>query len=639
MSNFSRKIKKSKSKKEIYTKEEILALQLPEYHSLVFIKILEKNRNILEKNYLLEFHTLFFKDQIKKELFGEEAWNLIYAYSEKIEIQLKEILQKHSISFWIQVYRRIGLGIVSDLNRRADESTIYQLREMTELAIKKFSKLNSKDIQNAKDISDSDVLGGLFKKYYSELFKDRFDDIYRYTLSKNHQIITDFSEQDYIDIYIVERYVHEYWWSTAVMRSIGKGASIYLDNKGIVQEKRSTELDFLITNYDKRIEDEAFTTSNIGVSFFNGTNNIQMPCPQYNYKNLTMEDVDVFYKTFNCKFQLDLIPNFYWAMIDTEEFIQTYKFLDDKLRKKYNFTVSQIAIYLTMLHLNSVTNTFNVNEKKLKLIPHLNLYQRAYLFVDKIEDINKSILTLYEGFKTKLNTQEIIFNDEVIKIISDYLTLDSQKKQECIALWSGGPNYTFIKSNNIFLVDFTSSANILKNLFFGVRVNNEKGTIFEDNFRDYVKEHNLNLLNYRKIKNFNDEEREIDLAIRADNTLFLIECRAIEKPLDFEIGKIKTLQKRKEELDSKLSQVLSLGDFITNNKTGRNYDFSWVNNIVPIVVTPFTEWIDSIEEKYWITKDTPRVLNPEEVIALIKKYRGQATMTTNHLDGNLYKSL
>lgn len=618
MSNFSRKIKRSKKNKDNYTKEEILALQLPEYHTFVFAKLLEKNREILEKNYVSEFHISFFKNRIKKEVSGEKAWSLILEYSEYIEIKLKEILEKHSISFWIQMYRRIGLGIVSDLNRLTDEITLYQLREITELAILKFSKLNDEDIQNTNEISDKDVLGGLFKQYYHELLEEKYDDIYRQTLAKNHQVITDFHEQDYIDIYIVERFAHEYWWSTAVMRSIGKGSSIYLDSFGIVQEKRTNELEMLLRSYDNRIKDEAFTTSNIGISFFQGSNNFQMPCPQYNYKNHTMKKVDIFYRMFNCNFELDLTPNFYWAMINTNEYIETYKFLDEKLKKKYNFTVSQIAIYLTLLHLNSFTNTFNLQEKKLKLIPHLNLYQRAYLFINNIQDINESILTLYEGFKTKLNIKDVIFNNEVVNIISDYLTLDSNKKQGYIALWSGGPKYTFIKSNGIFLVDFVSSAKILQNLFFGIKVDNEKGTIFEENFRNYVKENNLNLLDYRKIENFNSEEREIDLAIRVNNVLFLIECRAIEKPLDFEIGKIKTIQKRKKEIDSKISQVLSLSDFIMKNKKGKNYDLSWAEEVVPIVVTPFIEWIDSFEERYWITKDTPRVLNPEETISLIK---------------------
>ena len=234
MSNIKRKIERNKGKNNPfnshYSKEEITYLQLPEYHTFVFQELIKKNETEIKDTINIEeLHISFFKDKLKTILDGEDAWNLIKGYNEFIEEKLKDLLINHSISFWFQLYRRVGLSLLPHMGRNTDEATLNHIRSIVETSITKYAELNKKDIGITKSVKDTEVLGGLFERYYRKYFKEKYDDMKNYILSKNVQVLTDFTEDDYLNMYKIERLAHEYWWTTAVMRSIGKGASIYLD--------------------------------------------------------------------------------------------------------------------------------------------------------------------------------------------------------------------------------------------------------------------------------------------------------------------------------------------------------------------------------------------------------------------------
>jgi hypothetical protein len=113
----------------------------------------------------------------------------------------------------------------------------------------------------------------------------------------------------------------------------------------------------------------------------------------------------------------------------------------------------------------------------------------------------------------------------------------------------------------------------------------------------------------------------VDAAIRISDTLYLFECVSIERPLDFEIGKISTINHRNEELDKKVEQALTLRNFVTANPAGHNYDFSWATEICVFVVSPFVEWIWSRSERLWHNDTVPRILSAEEALAYMREKR------------------
>jgi hypothetical protein len=104
----------------------------------------------------------------------------------------------------------------------------------------------------------------------------------------------------------------------------------------------------------------------------------------------------------------------------------------------------------------------------------------------------------------------------------------------------------------------------------------------------------------------NGEHRELDASVRIGDCLILFECVSIERPLDYEIGRIKTLAGRQKRLEKKVEQALTLREFVVRSPVGRNYDFRWATTVSTFVVSPFIEWIWDRSERLWHDATTPR---------------------------------
>jgi hypothetical protein len=58
---------------------------------------------------------------------------------------------------------------------------------------------------------------------------------------------------------------------------------------------------------------------------------------------------------------------------------------------------------------------------------------------------------------------------------------------------------------------------------------------------------------------------------------------------------------------------------LSNNRVGIEYDYSTVARFVPIVVTPFVEWLPATSARYWISDTSPRVMTLDELIAFLEQ--------------------
>jgi hypothetical protein len=99
--------------------------------------------------------------------------------------------------------------------------------------------------------------------------------------------------------------------------------------------------------------------------------------------------------------------------------------------------------------------------------------------------------------------------------------------------------------------------------------------------------------------------------------MYLFECVSIERPLDYEVGRPKTMAVRQGRLSQKLEQAKSLHAFVSKNPSGRNYDFSGAKEFVWAVVSPFVEWIWHLGPELWIDSKHPRILALQEAFSLL----------------------
>lgn len=192
-------------------------------------------------------------------------------------------------------------------------------------------------------------------------------------------------------------------------------------------------------------------------------------------------------------------------------------------------------------------------------------------------------------------------------------------KQHDVSLWSGGPRYPIIPfGSGCTVLDLVSIAPILHKLFVRVRHDGSiRGTAFENEFRLALAEAGFPIERAGEIEADDGEKREVDASVRLGTRLYLFECVSIERPLDFEVGRIATIAHRTLELKAKLDQVLSLREFILTKPNGRNYDLRWADDLRVFVVSPFVEWVWSCSAHLW-DGPRPRVISANEAIKFLR---------------------
>jgi len=71
---------------------------------------------------------------------------------------------------------------------------------------------------------------------------------------------------------------------------------------------------------------------------------------------------------------------------------------------------------------------------------------------------------------------------------------------------------------------------------------------------------------------------------------------------------------RKKKFEAKLKRPDELAEWLAEHRRGTNFEIPEnIDVIVPLVVSPFVEYIWSNSELLWLTSEIPRVCVPEEL--------------------------
>jgi len=112
--------------------------------------------------------------------------------------------------------------------------------------------------------------------------------------------------------------------------------------------------------------------------------------------------------------------------------------------------------------------------------------------------------------------------------------------------------------------------------------------------------------------------RQIDYAVAIDSHLVIAECKAVGRSIGFDRGDPQSIKYRTDNVvELSLSQVDEKANWLAIHQVGRNYNIAKYDYILPIAISPFVEFIPSQDTRYWVTKDIPRVLMPEEFEQLL----------------------
>jgi hypothetical protein len=566
------------------------------------------------------------------ELQADVVWPVARELLDVLEAEMESVLKRHSVFFWLHVYRRIGVMLSPSHEDKTDERTVALVREIVELAIIKHGKaVEAWEFAKSDTIGVDRILGGFYSEARASASGPDLDDIFGLIedgfRKRPALVIQDFSEDDFVGIYYVEGIAYQYWRVTALMRTLGKGGRLKIGVDGDWRWVGPDELEFLIRSIDERTDSVPFQFSLVGVWFDEtksdkGTErlNAVLVCPRYNVERASV--ADFLSRLLGINIAVDAVTNFLPGLLDLQVYLKAHEFLSAPFKKVHGFTLEGLISTLwatgSMLMLpDELIFDRKLNEEKQCYAANLlNLLQRGYKTL-KVPDDATAAEGLVERMKLMKWPLEVPVAEVQAVIRKLTLTPDVQNS---IGLWSRGPRFLYIPAaHNHIAVDLQGIPAILATLFFRVAHNQSaRGTIFEEEFKSALSARGYKL-HSGELYTLNGSSRELDAAVRIGDSLLIFECVSVERPLDYEIGNPSTFSARQDRLDAKVTQALSLAEFLQANPKGKNYDFTGVEKFKPYVVSPFVEWIWNRSERLWLEDGTPRILSAWEAIRLLEK--------------------
>jgi len=600
---------------------------IEDYYRYVYMDIHENHMTEIYDALLvlpLKEHVRFFQDKYESDLSLHESWNLCAEYLKHIDCMMEALLVKHSIYYWMHLYRRIGVKLNEDHIGKTDPLTTLIVRNTLEVAITKYGNMTiTDDICRIEELADEEILGGclvgLLKKHITDI--NGRNEYLRQLRLAPQWVLKEFSKNDIINIYYLEGLSYEYWRMSAIMRSVGKGAVLELTKQGILISGRTDELNHLFSMYDERIElGMRYMRSLKGISFDNEKPSDEIAVGlQYNVEGrlakelcpsgLGRTNIDPKSKT-----------NFIWQRINTQEYARAHRVFDEYYIRAKGYPIEAVCCFLTA-HCNMLSTGYaSVGRRHEEVVMgYYNILQRGYIVrnLDQLKSV-ESYVNYYQSYGADRRHKVDLLRKHGAAIQED-LSL-TVKKQESICLWSQGPRFCFIPHGEYVVTDTQGVYGVLETLFYGVPMNqDDKGTAFENSVREALAAADIDVLSERKLRARTGKEKEIDVGVRVADTLYILECRASERPLDYHLCKPSVIDKRNEYLSEKVDQVLSVVEFIQQTPVGRNYNFSWARKITGVVVSPFVEWIwSTADKKLWIEDEVARIMSVGEVIKYIK---------------------
>lgn len=568
-----------------------------------------------------------------KILDGADAWNHVREILDALDGEMRTIASRRSVAYWLHIYRRIGVFLSPEHEDKTDHITLGLVRQIVELAIQKHGLRAAPGEFGLSDaLGPNVILGGWMKKGLKSLGNKgkSGENLYRNyaaMLRRNSEwVIRDFSKRDIIDIYALEGAAYQYWRLTALLRSLGKGAKIIVDETGDWQYVPNSTLNRLIVSIDERNEQRNSFSSLMGVWIdsetimrregdANADDDLDIVFfPIYNTQRVPLPDgVDI----HGVRLSAGSITNFFPLYMRAKTFFDHHEFMREEFQKKRGYDFELLVGVLsglssfTILPDRALYADQEAEKKRIQLSAFTQTLTRGYhLFVGSEADL---LNTLIERMSLIFSKE---FDENKVRVVLESITLN-ETIQGRISLWSNGPKSVVIPADGVCLVDLASVPALLRSIFvFMTDRFGESGTVFEKLFRGALKRRGFEVHSGKLVAE-DGSERELDAGVRVGDRIYLFECVSIERPLDYEIGRPQTIAVRQKRLSEKLAQAKSLHEFVSENPSGRNYDFSQATEFGWAVVSPFIEWIWDFGPELWLDDKTPRILSPEEAFSLL----------------------
>lgn len=529
----------------------------------------------------------------------DEGRDLVLAYANALERQLADELRSHSLAYWLHVYRRTA---PEPAGRSRSGTTVYLVRRTLESAFQKYAALTPQgDIGWSNEVGTEEIFPSLPEKY------QMLDFLERVKSGPPQQVLIGFGLNNLVQLYRCEKLAYELWRCGSTLRLMGKGAGLVVNHfhRECFYDNRSNELDRLVVSYDSR-ESPAVASATGTVFTHTNSDTSRIFVARYNLTRSPATRYNEIFAHHAVKFSSDFFFNFDWVPFDLGGFLESHAIFSKPFKKKHGFGYEDVLLVAGCI-------SFAVAGNWIESLSHMySAFQRGCVSSTPWSVIRSKIFEFLPSIAEELHLP-VPSDDEIDRAIG-YLTLTEEKRAQ-ISLLTGGPNYLFLPTgDDRAIIDFAWLADNLHYLFFGLPLGkaHAKGVLLEK----LVTSAGSSLPN-AECRGLDHQARQVDGAFGRGRVLVIAECKSTARSIAVDRGDRAALEFRRQKFEKALCEVDDKARWLAGHPFGANYDVRSYGMILPVVVTPFPEFIPSLELRYWINSAIPRVLTPHELQELL----------------------
>jgi hypothetical protein len=539
----------------------------------------------------------------------QEAAALVSAYLAEVNAHIRAIISKQSMAYWLHVTRRLAPMPIGEDRRPA---TILHTRDALDAAVQKWATFAPCDrVAKSTDVDPSAILRG-------DLVATNDRQIIEALSAQPQLVLTDFGRIELLEVAKVEKLAYETWRSMAQLRATGKGAELVITGQPTdpLHEHRSGELDYLLRNYDQRVERHAFDATATGTVFHNPQQTARkghILLPRYNVEGIPFEQLRSAFEHW-LKMPVTTArlahpgPNFIWWPFDLLSYYEAHRPLSDPFRDKHKVSLESVLAVIATLSGRNVGQWAEPSA-------FWHSWQRAYegpvVLAEYEQELREWMPSIVRQLEMPFDPAEISVTNAV-----QFLTLTEGRRTD-IGVEYRGPHYVFLPfgADRVF-VDCAHLLARLYHLFHGTTLSDQN---FKGDALEAFTRRGRSVLPEGELRAEDGTSRQIDAGFGMGDLLVIGECRAKARSMGVERGQPQALTVRQELVEHALDDVDEKAKWLASHPVGRNYDIRGYQRVLPVAITPFREFIPSRDAKYWISPWLPRVLTADELLAEVER--------------------
>jgi hypothetical protein len=420
--------------------------------------------------------------------------------------------------------------------------------------------------------------------------------------ARRQLVLTDFGPEELLEFYSAERLAYEIWSCGATLRSLGKGCSLHaMQGEPYFAVTCSEELNGLLSHYDGRLGE--YEASATGTVFWREISEGTVVMPMYNVEQTNSERYEKVFAKYESALPEPVVTNFIWILFPLRDFHDAHQPFAGAFFEAHGVSFDDVISVIAALMVRVIVTW---GERRYSIFHY---FQRAYegpaLREEVVSTIRHTLPLAMKSLGRSRDAKEV-----AVESVVDFLGLSGEKRGKIDPLL-GGPLSIFLpfRDDRLF-VDYAWIPQILYMLFFGINIadQNFKGDALEN-----LVHRNRSALPTAACRSRDGTSRQFDAAFAVSDLLIVVECRAKARSLGVERGDFESLRVRREFLEKALRDIDEKAEWLRRRPVGTNYDVHNFRRILPLVVTPFVEFIPRRDPWYWLSANVPRVLTPAEL--------------------------